>query len=101
MVDLADVQKLTQLYEELRQIEAAIANFDAGGTIVAMTISGGPPDLPALEVSTRVPISIATADIAYPATVVDAIKTALAARATEIDAELNGLGVTGTPGENR
>jgi len=99
MVDRANLEKVTRLYEELRVLDAAIGNFDAGGLIVMMTVSGGPPmtspptgppsGLP------RMPVTVSTAGMNYPPAMVDSIKAQFTARINAINQELTELGVTG------
>jgi hypothetical protein len=100
MVDRADLEKVSQLYRELGAITDAIGNLDAGGVIIAMTISGGPP-VPPGEMGTavlqRVLVQVPTTGWEYPAPMVTAIVGLLKARQEAIDSELAALGVTGEP----
>jgi len=96
MVDRTDLAKVNQLYDESNLIDRAIDNFDHGGVIIAMSISGAPLDAPPPPgESSRSGVTLSTTAIAYPPAMVDAIKTALTARLGEIDQELGSLGVTG------
>lgn len=99
MVDKSDLGQINQLYDEYRLINAALDNFNAGGQIIQMTISGGPPNAPPPSGPTftppRMSVSLPTTGITYPAAMVEAIKSALNARVGEINDELVKFGVTG------
>ena len=91
MVDFAHLSDATALMNEITNIGTALDNFDAGGRIIAMTISGPQTgDTPNPTTS----IAIPTAFIDYPPQMVDAIRAALDARRDEITQQLSDLGVT-------
>lgn len=93
MVAFSDLGKAQQLYGEAQNIDGALGNFDAGGAIITMTVSGGTAGgQPAFP---RMPIAVDTTGMQYPAAMVDAIKAALTARRSAIDRELQELGVSG------
>jgi hypothetical protein len=95
MVDRADLERVTDLCQESRVISEALANFANGGVIIDMTISGGPLSWPSGEPpAMRMPVSLPTIGIGYPAAMVDAITVALRARQQAINNELTSLGVT-------
>jgi len=98
MVDRADLQRASMLYEELRTIDMALANFDAGGAIVAMTVSAGeetfPPTGPGPG-GPRTTVTVPTGALQYPQQMVDAIKAQFEARKNAVAQELTSVGVTG------
>lgn len=98
MTDKADLEQVTRLYEEYRLINAAFDNFDAGGQIIQMMISGGPLATPPPTgpfTPPRAPVMLPTTGMTYPAAMVDAIKAELNKRIGEINDDLMKLGVTG------
>lgn len=82
MVDRNDLGRVQTLYAENGDIGQALANFEAGGGIVRMTI--GPTE-----------VTIDTTDIEYPPQMVEAIKAVLMQRQHAIVEELEKLGLTG------
>lgn len=93
-VDRINLSRITALYEESRNLASAQENLNSGGRIVSMTIGPGPSDMgPDAPPMMRMPTSISTTGIEYPAAMVDAIKTALAERQQAITAALADLGV--------
>ena len=86
MVALTDLPEVNRLYAEARAIDQGIRNFDAGGLITELTVSGE---------ETGMEVSVPTRGITYPAEMVAAIKTGLTARRRAVDARLAELGVSG------
>lgn len=94
MVDRTNLSEVNDLYQEMTAIEQAIINFDAGGQIVQMTVSGISPD--AHDLPYQQPwVSVPTTHISYPPQMVQAIKAALEDRRKELEARLDELGLTG------
>ena len=107
MVYIADLSDVGVLYQELRAIRTAVDNFDHGGRIVQMTVSGGETPMPdpmpdwqpgqgrpPWAISPRQSVSVTTEYIEYPAAMVDAIRAAFAQHEAEIIQRLAELGVT-------
>lgn len=92
MVDRADLNRITMLYQQRRSIQLALGNLAGGGRIVQIAIdpppSAGPPEM-------HGPVSISTSSMEYPQQMVEAIRSELQKRLDEIDRELGDLGVTG------
>lgn len=82
-MELANLARATQLYQDLREIQRAVDVIDAGGTILAVTMSG--PTGPAF---------IPTVGLTYPPQMMAAIKAQLDARRAAINQELTEMGVT-------
>lgn len=91
MVDRADISELNDLFAELTSIEGAFVNLDAGGTIVAVTISGGPRN----EMPYNPWATISTTYMDYPPQMIETIKTMMAERQSFLRARLRGMGLTG------
>ena len=91
MVDRSNLSEVNDLYTELTVIEQAFRNLDAGGTIVNVTIGGGPPD----EMPYNPWVSVPTTYMTYPPQMVDAIKAAMTARRQQLESKLAELGLTG------
>jgi hypothetical protein len=109
MADPVDLSLLTTLYTERTSIEAALDNFDAGGTITSMVVGGPPmpppptppepgtppipPEMPVL----RTPVMVSTINMTYPQQMVDAVKGQLTARRDAINADIQTVLSGGTP----
>jgi hypothetical protein len=102
MPALGDLERVSNLYLEWRTIDQALDNFDNGGVIVSMMISGGPnlppmaPPGPAFG-PPRMAVSVSTVGMTYPQQMVDGIKAQFTARKTAIAQELTQLGITDVP----
>jgi hypothetical protein len=102
-----DLSILTVLYQERTQIEAAIENFDAGGTIASMTVTGGapppppepppppqegeppaPPPPPMPMPMMRMAVTVSTLNMTYPQQMIDAVKGQLTARRDKLNADI-------------
>ena len=107
MVDIADLSDVGVLYQELRSIRVAVENFDLGGRIVQMTVSGGQnpvpdpmPDWqpgqgrPPWAIPPRQSVTVNTEYIEYPTQMVDAIRAAFDQHEQEILQRLAELAVT-------
>ena len=97
MVDRADLSRVSQLDGEARMINAGLESFDRGGVIVGLMVTPGPPrpeddemGMPPMMQGMQVPV----AGMAYPQQMVDTIKNGLRQRLTEIEQEMQRLGVT-------
>lgn len=99
-MNYGDVQRVNQLVNEKQAIQRAIANFDAGGRIVSMSIAQ-PQNGGAFPVPLAAAATVTTNYIEYPPQMVTAIKAALDGRVKAIEAELNQLGITGIPAFDR
>jgi hypothetical protein len=96
MVDRTNLERISNLYAELRTIDAALENFGNGGFIMNMTISGGPPGSPTPGFGPpRMPVTVSTASMQTPPQMLDSIKAQYSARVAAIGQELSELGVTG------
>lgn len=97
-MDSSGLARASQLYDEIATIDAALGNFEAGGVIVSMTVSGGPlnppPQTGEVWVQPRDTVTVQTESITYPAQMVDGIRTQLQARRTAITQELTDMGIT-------
>jgi hypothetical protein len=104
MTDYADVSQANALIEEQARLTNAIGYLDNGGTVVTFTVA------PASNVARSIPLgmTVRTADIIPtmpvtigtidpPAELLTAARDAMTARYDEITAELQALGVTGSP----
>jgi len=94
-MEYSNINQVNRLVQERRSITAALASFDQGGRIIAMSVGQPPPadqPMPALFGGAQVN----TAFIDYPPAMVEAIKAALTARQGAITNELAQLGVTGS-----
>jgi hypothetical protein len=115
MVDVADLARISALYEERNTLKQAIQTFDGGGIILSMTVGSPmpppippepPPEPPTGPPTEPLPppppppvflpmVMINTQNMTYPPQMVAGIKQQLQARLTEIATELESLGITG------
>lgn len=86
MVDRGDLGQINSLYVELQSIESALDIFEHGGRINGMEINA--------EELGR-PTYVDTRRLNYPQAMIDAIKSQLQTRRTEIESELADAGITG------
>lgn len=93
MVALADLPRANQLDGEAQQISNALAAFERGGVILAMTV--GPPPPPEQAASMPRGVQVNTATMSVPPGMLDTIRQNLLQRQGEIATELQQLGVTG------
>lgn len=92
-MDFGNLDKASQLWQEIVNIDHVVGNFDNGGVIVSMTVSGNGPDATAHRPSA----TISTIGIPYPPGMTANIRTSLQQRRAAITAELATLGIIGTP----
>jgi hypothetical protein len=85
MVDRSELGRINQLYAENHDILLALAGFDAGGVVVAMTVSNTPSGN----------ITVFTGYMTYPPQMIAGIREQMQQRRTTIRSELAGLGITG------
>lgn len=102
-VERDNLERVVRLYGEYRAIVSARANLDAGGTIIQMTISGGPsgpapPPSGSAPAVPHMPVTLATTEITYPPAMTEAIKASLNARTDKINEELQQLGAVAIGG---
>jgi hypothetical protein len=90
-----DWERIYTLIEESRMIARAIWNFDNGGIIVQMAVSGQPPQegIPPDYPVPNPTALVNTAYMRYPEPMVEALKVEMSRRKDEILAELVELGV--------
>ena len=100
MVDKADLPQANMLASEVSSIDRALANFAAGGDIIAMTISSVPTEELLQEEHSGPPPwgrgqTISTLHMTHPPSMLETIKTQLQQRRTALMKELTDMGVTG------
>lgn len=76
-----DYAKLNELASEAQQLQMAMSNLDNGGRITMMTVSPGKDQF-------TLPAVVQTGGIEYPATMVEAVNTALDKRYQEVSDEI-------------
>lgn len=84
-----DYAKLNELSSEAQQLQMAMTNLDNGGRITMMTIGPGKDQF-------TMPAVVQTGGIEYPATMVEAIKTALDKRYQDASDEIRQLTASAT-----
>jgi len=89
MVSRHDLNEINELNQEVTTIEAALENFAAGGGIVGLTVSGGPPD----QMPFQPWVNIRTIDYISPETAAS-VRAEMEAHLTELKAKLAQLGLT-------
>lgn len=89
-MDQADLDRVNELFREMRQNDQGMHNLDAGAPIGTMIIPGPDQTTPSAVVRTDY--------IAYPEQMREAIKAALNNRNQEIVHQLEELGITGLAG---
>jgi hypothetical protein len=101
MVERADLSRISTLYSEHSDVTLALANFDAGGRIITMTVGGAvvqaisEPEGEVGEALDLTDVTIDTSSWFYPEMMIEAIKQNLRTRQGEIVQALISLGVTG------
>lgn len=91
MVDRTNLSEVNDLYSELEVIEQGFKNLDAGGSILNVTLGGGPMDVMPYNPAVTIPTTYMT----YPPQMLDAIRSMMAVRRTELERRLEELGLTG------
>ena len=94
MVDYNDVPQANTLYGESERTQQAVANMDAGATLVSFTIGGMPTS--GSNIMPGVPITIVVDEPPSDALMAD-IRAWLVQRQDNINTQLGNLDVTNTP----
>jgi hypothetical protein len=92
MVALNDMARVSALYAELRNLEEGDGFLAGGGPITAMII--GNPNRPLFPPNGPGGVTVSTVDFTYPSSMLDNVRSQIAARLTAIRNELSSLGVT-------
>ena len=91
-MDRSQLAEVNELYAELTSIEGAFVNLDAGGGIIAITISGGPRN--EMPYNPWATVSTAYMQDHIPPQMLDTIKALMQTRREEIQKQLEELGLT-------